>query len=455
MKWCAIGLILMAVILIAATKFQPQNERNVSSGQTASPASPSTLLGIPTTSRNRQVGDQKKISQQELAQQFIIEADKIIAEKRISFGLFFMYNMPDLVDPLAEQMDQLTVLQLLNHYGQWDTDVFVCGVCCHLLKRYAQLAPEEALELYDKKIGLSKVTEILKLSDEEEEEDLEKNPKAISTLSLMALASGYQPGKPGSRTLFQAFKKTIPWQEISRAMAEDEEELVGESGMLCLMQFCGMIAEECKIQPDFALAEWRSLTLGEPMKISILNNLTQDDEIPFRLLQNDVESVIRQGSSANDEKKELSLTFAKRIFADSPHDATQWLAQHKLPLEDRSASELDSLLVAWTPDTHADYLAWSNQLDVKLRSRIAAQKMEELCLSLTYSQSPKSELKSEYEMLDSLLPNLSSPERLLLIKNVAKRNFADDDKGFLELLHHLSVPETEVQSLLEEKNKSK
>ena len=191
------------------------------------------------------------------------------------------------------------------------------------------------------------------------------------------------------------------------------------------------------------------------MKISILNNLTQDDEIPFRLLQNDVESVIRQGSSANDEKKELSLTFAKRIFADSPHDATQWLAQHKLPLEDRSASELDSLLVAWTPDTHADYLAWSNQLDDKLRSRIAAQKMEELCLSLTYSQSPKSELKSEYEMLDSLLPNLSSPERLLLIKNVAKRNFADDDKGFLELLHHLSVPETEVQSLLEEKNKSK
>lgn len=459
MKWCAIGVGVMAVLLIAASLFQPQNGRDASSEEKVSPASPSTLLGIPTTSRNRQVGDQKKISQQELAQQFIIEADKIIAEKRITFGVLMIYSLSDHVQQMAEQMDRQTVLQLLEHYQHWDQDVFVCSVCCHLLQRLAQLAPEEALELYDKKIGLSKVTEILKLSDEEEEEELEKNPKAIPTLSLMALASGYQAGKPGSRTLFQAFKKTIPWQEISRVMEENDELLVGENGMLCMMIFCGMLAEECKVQPEYALAELNALPISDVMKVSLLGSLVDDDEIPFRHLQDDVESHINRSGNASDEQQQLTLSFAKRIFAESPHDATQWLAQHKLPLEDRSASELDSLLVSWTPDTHAAYLAWSNQLDDKLRSRITAQKMEQLCVSLANSMSPQSELSGEYEMLDSLRPHVSSPQLLLIIKKIPPLHFADDeadgDKPFRELLQHLKFPEAEIQTLLEEKNKSK
>jgi hypothetical protein len=459
MKWCAFALGILALVLIAVSMFQPQNERDASSGEKVSSASPSTLLGIPTMSRNRQVGDQKKISQQELAQQFIVEADRIIAEKRISFQWFAVYDLfPDNLEKVAKQMDRQTVLRLLEHYGQWDKDIYQCGVACHLLSRLSQLTPEEALSLYDQKIGLSKVTEILKLSDEKEEEDIEKNPKAIPTMSFMAVASGYQVGKPGSKKLFIAFMEVIPWKEINRVMEENDESIVGESGMLCMMIFCGMLAEECKLQPEYALAELNSLPISNVMKVSILGSLVDNDEIPFRHLQDDVESHINRSGNASDEQQQLTLSFAKRIFAESPDDAAQWLAQHKLPLEDRSASELDSLLVSWTPDTHAAYLAWSIQLDDKLRSRITAQKMEQLCVSLANSMSPQSELSRDYEMLDSLRPHVSSPQLLLIIKKIPPLTIADDEaddnKPFRELLQHLKFPEAEIQKLLEEKSKS-
>ncbi len=433
---------------------RPVGSADVSSSEGEKTASFASSLGDSRTSSMRRVVDQKQLSQEDLTKQFIIGADQIIAEKRISFGVLIMNPVQDQISSLAEQMDRQTVLRLLDHYPHWNQDVYVCGVCCHLLQRLAQLAPEEALALYDKKIGLSKVTEILTLSDEEEEEDLEKNAKAIPTLSFMALASGYQVGKPGSRKLFQAIKDTIPWKQITRAMAEDEEALVGESGMLCVMLLIGMLAEECKVQPEFALAELRALPISDAMKTSILNDLVKDGEIPFRAMQNDVDAYFTTGGAASDEQQQLAISFAARVFGESPAEAEQWLTQHKLPLKERSAHELDSLLEEWTPENDATFQSWTKQLQSDLRARIAAQKMEQLCVTLSNRSPGEPKMEQEWQMLDSLVPHVSSAQLLPLIKNVAKRNHAEDDNAFRELLHHLKIPESEIQLLLEEKNKA-
>jgi hypothetical protein len=457
MKLRALGLSIVALLILGIALYNPQGPTN-EIAQSDHAAKSANASGDSRTSSNRRVTEQKQLSQEELAKQFMIEGDKIIAEKKDAFSLFAMADFsPESLAKLAEQMDRPTVLQLLEHYDQWDKNIYMCGVCCHLLQRLAQLAPEEALALYDKKIGLSKITEILTLSDEEEEEDLEKNAKAIPTLSFMALASGYQVGKPGSRKLFQAIKDIIPWKQITRAMAEDEEALVGESGMLCVMLLIGMLAEECKVQPEFALAELRALPISDAMKTSILNDLVKDGEIPFRAMQNDVDAYLTKGGAASDEQQQLAISFAKRVFGESPAEAEQWLTQHKLPLKERSAHELDSLIEEWTPENDATFQSWTKQLDSELRARIAAQKMEQLCLSIANSMSPQSELSREYEMLDSLRPHVSSPQLLLIIKKIPPRDVEDapdDDKLFGELLRHLKFPEADIQKLLEEKNKA-
>lgn len=93
----------------------------------------------------------------------------------------------------------------------------------------------------------------------------------------------------------------------------------------------------------------------------------------------------------------------------------------------------------------------------KLLSRIAAQKMEPLCVSLANSMSSQSELSGEYEMLDSLRPHASSPQLLQIIKKIPPREVAEDeadeDKPFRALLRHLKFPEAEIQTLLEKMNK--
>jgi hypothetical protein len=456
-KWRAIVLGIIALLIMIVAYCDPQGSSQAFSGEGEKPASFIAASGDSRTSSNRRVTEQKKLSQEELAKQFIVEADQMIAEKRISFGVLIMNPVQDQISSLAEQMDRQTVLRLLDHYPHWNQDVYVCGVCCHLLSRLAQLAPEEVLSMYDQKIGFSKMAAILKLSDEEEEEDLEKNPKAIPTLSVMALASGYQAGKPGSRQLLSAFKETIPWKEITRVMAENDESLVGENGMLCMMIFIGLLAEECKVQPEFALAELHALPVSDTIRTSFLGHLVEDEEIPVRVLQNDVESHLKKTDIASDEQQQLALSFARRVFGESPIEAEQWLAQHKLPLKERSAHELDTLLKEWTPDNHATFQAWTKQLDRDLRARIASQKMEQLCVSIANSMSPQSELSHEYEMLDSLRPYVSSPQRLLIIKKIPPRDVEDapdDDKLFGELLRHLKFPEADIQKLLEEKNKA-
>lgn len=457
MKLRALGLSIVALLILGIALYKPQGPTN-DIAQSDHAAKIANASDDSRTSSIRRVTEQKQLSQEELTKQFIIEGDQMIAEKKVAFSLFAMADFsPESLKNLAEQMDRPTVLQLLEHYDQWDKNIYMCGVCCHLLSRLAQLAPEEALSLYDQKIGFTKVAEILKLSGEEEEEDLEKNPKAIPTLSLMALASGYQVGKAGSRQLLSAFKETIPWKEITRVMAENDESLVGENGMLCMMIFIGMLAEECKVQPEFALAEVRALTVSDTIRMSFLGHLVEDEEIPFRVLQNDVESHIKKTDIASDEQQQLALSFARRVFGESPIEAEQWLAQHKLPLKERSANELDTLLEEWTPDNHATFQAWTKQLDRDLRSRIATQKMEQLCLSIANSMSPPSELSREHEMLDSLRPYVSSPQLLLIIKKIPPRDVEDapdDDKLFGELLRHLKFPEADIRKLLEEKNKA-
>lgn len=455
MKLRMIGVGVIALLILGIVLFPPQRLPQEPSDADVDPATTAASSGESRTSSKRRVVEKDHLSQEELAKQFILNADRLIAEKEVSYSLFAMLDSPsDNLLKLVEQMDRKTVLQLLEHYDQWDKDIYQCGVACHLLSRLAQLAPEEALSLYDQKIGLNKVKEIFKLSDEEEEEDLEKNAKAIPTLSLMALASGYQVGKPGSRQLFTAIKQTIPWKEITRAMAEDEEALVGENGLLCMMIFLGMISEECKAQPEFALAELRALPISDAMKMNFLSDLVKEGDIAFRSLQTDVEAYITTGDTANDEQQQLAISFATRIFGESPYEAEQWLTQHKLPLKERSAHELDTLLEEWTTDNHATFQSWAKQLDSDLRPQIAAQKMEQLCVTLSNHNPEQPKMEQEWQMLDSLVPHVSSLQLLQVIKNAAKRNHSDDVTAFRALLHHLKIPEAEVQTLLEAKNKS-
>jgi hypothetical protein len=221
--------------------------------------------------------------------------------------------------------------------------------------------------------------------------------------------------------------------------------------MLCMMIFIGLLAEECKVQPEFALAELRSLPVSDEIKLDFLSNLVDDEEIPFRALQNDVENLITAADPASEEREQLAVSFAKRIFETSPHEAEQWLAAHKLPLKDRSHHELESYLISWKPENHDIYMTWFDQLDSDLRPRIVALKIEQLGFAIAIYGVAKSEKQQDYDMLDALVPHLSSPELLEVIKNVAKRNHADDDDSFRELLHHLKIPESEVQSFLKRK----
>jgi hypothetical protein len=164
-----------------------------------------------------------------------------------------------------------------------------------------------------------------------------------------------------------------------------------------------------------------------------------------------VENLITAADPASEEREQLAVSFAKRIFETSPHEAEQWLAAHKLPLKDRSHHELESYLISWKPENHDIYMTWFDQLDSDLRPRIVALKIEQLGFAIAIYGVAKSEKQQDYDMLDALVPHLSSPELLEVIKNVAKRNHADDDDSFRELLHHLKIPESEVQSFLKRK----